>query len=286
MNWNIVVCCIGSAFLSSVGVMAEEPRHGYELVWSEEFEKEGPPNPENWTFEKGFKRNKEHQWYQPENAFVKEGKLIIEGRREKLPNPNYKKGSKSWKESRKFIEYTSSSLKTQGLHSWKYGRFEVRAKIVAEKGLWPAIWFLGVEGEWPSNGEIDLMEFYQGKILANACWGTKKRWSAKWDSFKKPVSSFGDKDWDQRFHIWRMDWDENKIELYVDDLLLNSIDVRKTNNASTERGPKNPFRQPHYLLLNLAIGGQSGGDPSKTKFPSRYEVDYVRVYQRSDLKIK
>jgi len=275
--WKVWLCVL---VFGGQAVAQSESVEGYDLVWADEFERDGKPDPKNWTYEKGFVRNQEHQWYQAENAFVEEGKLIIEGRREKRPNPNYKKGGKNWKETREFIEYTSSSLKTKGLQSWQYGRFEVKAKIVAEKGLWPAIWFLGVEGEWPSNGEIDLMEFYQGKILANACWGTKKRWSAKWDSFKKPVASFKDPKWDESFHVWRMDWDEKSIKLYVDGLLLNTIELKKTLNASTERGPKNPFQQPHYMLLNLAIGGNAGGDPSKTKFPSRYEIDYVRVYQK------
>ena len=75
-----------------------------------------------------------------------------------------------------------------------------------------------------------------------------------------------------------MDWDETSIRLYVDDILLNTIDVTKTFNEDAEG--KNPFRQPHFLLLNLVIGGHSGGDPSETKFPTRFEVDYVRVYQR------
>lgn len=252
---------------------------GYRLVWADEFDKDGAPNPKDWTFERGFVRNKELQWYQPDNAVCKDGCLIIEGRRERKPNPNYKKNSDNWKESRAQIEYTSSSLKTSGLHSWQYGRFEVKARIKAQKGLWPAIWFLGVDGEWPSNGEIDLMEYYGGNILANACWGTKDRWKAKWDGSKKKVESFNDPKWDEKFHVWRMDWDSNSIALYVDDILLNSVDVTKTLNP-TDRGPKNPFRQPHYMLLNLAIGGQSGGDPSKTVFPTQYEIEYVRVYQK------
>lgn len=258
---------------------ADSSTSEYRLVWADEFEEVGEPNPENWTYERGFVRNRELQWYQPENAVCKDGRLIIVGRRERKPNPNYEKGSRDWKKSRKQIEYTSSCLVTKGLHSWKYGRFEIKARIKAQDGLWPAIWFLGVEGEWPSNGEIDLMEYYRGQIHANACWGTEKRWKAKWDSMKKPVNSFGDPEWDQKFHVWRMDWDSNRIQLYLDDQLLNTIDVTKTINP-TDRGPKNPFRQPHYLLINLAIGGHAGGDPSKTKFPTNYEIEYVRVFQK------
>lgn len=259
---------------------ADEPPKGYRLVWSDEFETDGPPNPDNWTFERGFVRNRELQWYQPDNAFCEGGRLIIEGRRERRANPDYIEGGDDWRTNRPFIEYTSACVKTRGLHRWRYGRFEIRARIKTEAGLWPAIWFLGVEGPWPDNGEIDLMEYYGGKILANAAWGTEQKYKPRWDASRTPVASFKDPGWDQRFHIWRMDWDETQIKLYVDEQLLNTIDLGETINP-TDRGPRNPFQQPHYLLLNLAIGGE-GGDPSKTDFPTRYEIDYVRVYQRAD----
>ncbi|MDF7800314.1 glycoside hydrolase family 16 protein [Pontiellaceae bacterium B1224] len=252
----------------------------YQLVWADEFEIDGAPNPENWTFEKGFVRNHELQWYQPQNAFCTNGFLVIEGRKERKPNPQYSDESGSWQENRRFIEYTSSCLNTKELHQWKYGRFEIKARIKTEAGLWPALWFLGVDGEWPSNGEIDLMECYGGNVLANACWGTEKRWKAKWDTTKTAVKSFGDPNWDERFHIWRMDWDNQTIKLYLDDALLNTIDLTKTINP-TDRGPANPFQQPQYLLINLAIGGDNGGDPSKTEFPTKFEIDYVRVFQQN-----
>lgn len=259
--------------------------HEYQLVWADEFEIDGAPNPKNWTFERGFVRNHELQWYQPENAVCTNGVLVIEGRKERKPNPRYTKGSRSWKENRTFIEYTSSCLITKGLQEWKYGRFEIKARIKTQAGLWPALWFLGVDGEWPSNGEIDLIEYYDGNILANACWGTTKRWQAKWDNSKTPVNSFDDPKWDAQFHIWRMDWDSQTIKLYLDDALLNTIDLTQTINP-TDRGPENPFQQPHYLLLNLAIGGNSGGDPSKTEFPTTFEIDYVRVFQQNPSVVK
>ena len=266
-------------FSLSIRASAEKPTDGYRLVWADEFDVDGQPDPRNWTFENGFVRNNELQWYQRDNATCKDGILVIEGRREVKPNPTYKKGSENWRQNRQNIHYTSSCLITRGLHSWKYGRFEVKARIKTQEGLWPAIWFLGVDGRWPSNGEIDLMEYYGGDILANACWGGNPRGAAQWDEAKKPVSSFADPKWDEQFHVWRMDWDSENIKLYVDDLLLNTIDLAETINT-TDRGPKNPFQQPFYLLLNLAIGGNAGGDPSKTAFPTRYEIDYVRVYQK------
>ena len=248
----------------------------YKLVWAEEFDKPGPPNPKNWKFETGFVRNEEHQFYQAQNARCEKSNLIIEARRESIKNPAFKSGSSNWRENREFAEITSASLSTSGLQSWRYGRFEMRAKIDTQLGLWPAFWTLGAEGEWPSNGEIDIMEFYRGQLLANVAWGTKQRWNAKWNSKKTPLESLG-RDWTKKFHVWRMDWDETAIELFVDNRLLNRTELATATNPDG----KCPFKQPHYILVNLAVGGQNGGDFAQTKFPTRYEIDYIRVYQKS-----
>ena len=245
---------------TTVGV---NPSSDFTLVWADEFNTSGAPDARNWTFEEGFVRNRELQWYQRENARCENGLLVIEARRQ----------PRGWRDA----EYTSSSLLTKGLHQWTYGRFEMRGRIDTRPGLWPAFWTLGSARRWPECGEIDIMEFYRGQLLANACWrGPGRR--ALWDDFKKPIEEFGDPAWSSKFHVWRMDWDSDEIRLYVDDLLLNSIDLKETFNQDSEKA--NPFREPHYVLLNLAIGGTNGGDPSKTEFPARFEVDYVRVYQR------
>jgi beta-glucanase (GH16 family) len=248
----------------------------YKLVWAEEFDSNGAPDPKNWKFEKGFVRNSELQWYQQNNATVSDGMLIIEGRREKFPNPNFNSKSSDWKLNRDTVRYTSASLNTGGLHSWTYGRFEIRAKIRAEKGLWPAIWTVGEGTEWPQGGEIDIMEFYSGKILANAAWAGSERWKAIWDGFSAPVGDFG-QNFSDKFHIWRMDWTSEFIKIYLDDQLLNTVTLDTTINQLGTI--KNPFRETkQYILLNLAIGS-NGGDPGNTAFPSQYLIDYVRVYQ-------
>lgn len=254
---------------------------GMNLVWNDEFNNTGKPDPANWIYEKGFVRNQELQWYQQDNANCANGVLLIEGRREKLPNPNYVIGSQNWKSGREFAEYTAASIQTRGLRQFQFGRFEIRARIDTARGSWPAIWTLGTSGGWPSGGEIDIMEFYRVKgvptILANFAWGTEKRGIGKWDDLKKPLADFTTKDqqWTKKFHIWRMDWTKDSISLFLDDQLLNSVLISQTVNPDGF----NPFLQPHYILLNLAIGG-NGGDPSMTKFPMNYEVDYVRVYQK------
>jgi beta-glucanase (GH16 family) len=249
----------------------------YKLVWADEFNNEGAPDSTNWKYEHGFTRNNELQWYQPQNAICHNGTLTIEVKKEHRANPNYVAGSNNWKTNREFIEYTSSSLNTRGQHNWQYGRFVMRARIDVDAGLWPAFWMLGVSHPWPSNGEIDIMEYYHNKLLANIACGTVTPSKAKWYSNTKPVDSLG-ANWSKKFHIWRMDWDENAVSLYCDDALLNRVPLDKLVNQDGSNF--NPFKQPEYMLLNLALGGDNGGDPSATKFPRKYEIDYVRVYQK------
>lgn len=261
---------------------------GYQLVWSDEFNRKGAPDPKNWVYEEGFVRNEEYQLYRRENVRCEKGKLIIEGRRETLPNPAYRADAavSDWRFSRKNAEYTAGCIKTEGKQAWQFGRFEMRGRIDIRSGLWPAFWTLGSARDWPSGGEIDIMEFYRGNLLANVAWGTAKQWSGEWDTAMVPIGDVAKaagyasaEDWSKAFHTWRMDWDEDFIRLYVDGNLMNERDLRTTINGSEDRA--NPFREPHYLLLNLAIGGANGGDPTQTPFPTRFEVDWVRVYQRA-----
>lgn len=246
---------------------------GWKLVWADEFNSGTKPNPKNWAYERGFVRNREPQLYTDQNARIEDGSLIIEGRRDHAANPAFDAKSKDWRRSRMFADYTSSAIETRNLHQWTYGRFEARARIDPQDGLWPAIWFLGY-GPWPGNGEIDLMEYYQKTVLANLAWGAG---GGTWHAVKTPLSAFTKQDptWGKRFHVWRMDWDADWIRLYLDGRLLNETNLAKTINPDGT----NPFRRPHFIILNLAIGA-TGGDPSKLSFPRRFEVDWVRVYQR------
>jgi len=254
---------------------------GYEMIWNDEFDENGVPDETFWNHEKGFVRNNELQWYQHENATVENNLLIIEGKRERLKNPSYQANSDNWKLSREYAEYSSSSINTRNKFSFQYGIMEVRARLDTCMGSWPAIWTLGIDRRWPHNGEIDVMEFYrynnEATILANAAWGKEGQYEPVWDSSHTPLYELLNDmpDWESRFHIWKMDWTEDYIRLYLNDVLLNEIDVE---NATREDG-FNPFRQPHYILLNLALGS-NGGNPTDTEFPLFYEVDYVRIFQK------
>jgi beta-glucanase (GH16 family) len=242
---------------------------GWHLAWSDEFDVEGLPNPADWDYESGMVRNEEWQYYTDQNASVVGGFLVIQGRRESYEG----------------ADYTSSSLRTvryspwAELHTFEYGRFEMRARVVAEPGLWPAFWTLGTGlGNWPFNGEIDIMEYYDHRVHANVASSNstdQNAYSAQWDGSSRLISDFGVADWDAKFHVWRMDWDSERIVLSVDDYVMNDVPIDSMLNADGT----NPFAQKHYILVNLAIGGTAGGDASDTHFPVHYVVDYVRVYQ-------
>jgi beta-glucanase (GH16 family) len=260
---------------------------GYRLDWYDEFNRNGPPSLENWIYETGFVRNEEAQFYTPKNVVCQDGYLVIEARRESVPNQAYDPNAPAsdWRKSRKEANYSSGSIKTMGKRKWTYGRFEMKGRIDIRAGLWPAFWTVGQAREWPRNGEIDIMEYFNRTLLANVAWGTEKQWVASWDAVRKPIADVArdagfasPEEWAKVDHIWRMDWDADFIRLYVDGTLMNETDLSKTINKSPDRA--NPFHEPQHIILNLAIGGTSGGNPSKTDFPARFLVDWVRVYQK------
>lgn len=268
---------------------------GYRLVFAQEFSGEGTPDHEIWNFEEGYKRNNEDQYYNGDkNCYIRDGVLVIEGRNveaEKIKNPKYDPFNKSWPSSiGKYMTWTSGSMQTKGSwnsgYTWNYGIYEVRAKVPQYVGSWPAIWSTGMQYEWPYGGEIDIMEYYGHCIHANVCWGDGRRWAGKWNSATVHDNVLGE-GWGDEYHIWRMVWDYDHMELWCDDILVNNIDLDTTNNAKYTAGDIddgdgcNPFRDVrHMLWLNLALGGNNGGSLANTPRPLRYLVDYARVYQK------
>lgn len=237
---------------------------GYKLVFQDEFDYKGLPLEKNWTYEEGYKRNNEKQYYAQarlENSRVNEGKLTIEARQDGYRNH----------------EVTSASITTQNKFEFAYGYVEVRAKYPTGKGTWPAIWMLGANIQkvgWPLCGEIDLLEnvgFDPEKVHFNVhtkayhhSIGTNKG-----TSIDVPKGYEG-------FHTYGMHWTKDKLVWYFD-----GKQVFEYKKESTDL-EKWPFDDPQYLILNLAIGGSWGGmqgiDPKI--YPSQFQVDYVRVYQQ------
>lgn len=236
------------------------------LVWSDEFDRPGAPDATTWGHEEDYLRNGEKQYYtkdRPENARVENGLLVLEARRD------------NWNEK----PITSASLRTKGKRSFLYGRIAVRAKIPTGRGTWPAIWTLGEnisQAGWPASGEIDILEnvgFDPRRIHANIhC----KAYNHMKQTGKGRVIT-ADAPW-SRFHEYAVEWYEDRLEFFFDD--TRYFVYRKESDDPAVW----PFAQPHYLILNLAIGGGWGGQKGidETLFPHRFEIDYVRYYQAVD----
>lgn len=251
----------------------------WELVWSDEFDYDGLPDPNRWTYEEGFVRNEELQFYtraRPENARVEGGRLILEAHRESWPNPAFEDAGRSWDTQREKAEYTSASITTEGLAEFLYGRIEVRAKVPSGAGVWPAIWMLGVnfrEVGWPQCGEIDIMEFVgnePGYIHGNMHFLHPQEQQHSSQTGKVLL----DPDPSEAFHCYAIEWDTQYLHFFVDDRKYHKLPLELAGE-----GAGNPFRKPHYLLINLAVGGSWGGNTDPSIFPRRYEIDYVRAYR-------
>ena len=242
---------------------------GYELVWNDEFDVSGDPDKAKWAYELGYVRNSEPQLYVKDNVWCENGRLYIEA--------SYQDGG----------TLVSSSIETKGKADFLYGKIQARIKIPVGGSAWPAFWTLGSTRGWPDQGEVDIMEFYRyGKdvtptILGNAFWVAEDGVNVCDDTGTVLLSTFtdSDPDWSDKFHVWTEDWTENEMKIYVDDYLVNTIDLTQTTNRGGAHVGENPLRQPHYLKLNLALRGREKDPVDPGALPMRMEVDWVRVYK-------
>ncbi|WP_343674757.1 glycoside hydrolase family 16 protein [Chitinophaga sp.] len=233
-------------------------------TWADEFEYTGAPDPNKWGYDLGGSGwgNNELEYYtnSTDNASVANGVLSITARKETKENRNY----------------TSARMVTTNKGDWLYGRFEIKAKLPAGKGTWPAIWMLSTDwayGDWPKSGEIDIMEhvgYDPGNVHISAHTeayyfkiNTQKTSTKKVDNVTTA------------FHLYRLDWTPYALRGYIDDMLVFQF-------ANEGKGYTVwPFDKRFHLLLNLAIGGDWGGAQGvdDSIFPTTMEVDYVRVYK-------
>ena len=240
----------------------------YELVWNDEFEYEGLPDPDKWGYDTegnvtGWGNNEEQYYTEArlENARVSEGVLTITARKEEYEG----------------FEYTSARLRTKSKGDWLYGKVEVRAKLPDGRGMWPAIWMLPTDwayGNWPASGEIDIMEnvgYDPWVIVAsvhtesyNHMIGTQKN------------ATITVEDCYTNFHVYAVEWEKDEIRVYVDDTRYFTFKNEGTGYKVW------PFNQRFHLLLNVAVGGNWGGAQGidDSIFPRSMVVDYVRVYQK------
>jgi beta-glucanase (GH16 family) len=263
------------------GIASAQTTIGRKLVFDDEFNYQGLPDPQKWGYEKGFVRGEEPQYYtvnRLENARVENGMLVIEGRKEQFPNPGYKAGSTKRTEREQFAPYTSASINTYGKHSWKYGRMEIRAKVPPGKGTWPAFWMLGDDHEtnkWPKCGEIDILEYLgrdSTRVHATVHYADSLGKHQQQGNAPEVAKQVAD-----GFHIYAVEWDNKGMTFYYDQMKYYYFDYKKMigNDGKVFNDKK------FYILLNLALGakGDWGGPQDDSILPAKYYVDYVRVYQ-------
>lgn len=238
---------------------------GMRLVWSDEFNYTGLPDSAKWNYETGGHGwgNNEKQFYTEAdtmNAIVKDGVLSIIARKEKHNGNNY----------------TSARLSTKGKADWTYGRIEISAKLPAGRGLWPAGWMLGnnikTEG-WPDCGEIDIMEhvgFKKDTVFGTVHTGAYNHMKGT----QKGIETLIENPYTQ-FHTFAIEWTPEKIDFLLDGEKYYHFSNEHKTNAEW------PFDKPFFLLLNMAVGGNLGGQKGidDSAFPATYQIDYVRVYQ-------
>lgn len=255
---------------------------GKKLVWNDEFDQDGSPNKLNWKPETGFVRNSELQYYQLANATCTNGTLLLTAKRDTVVNTKYVRGNTDWRYKDSLAYWTSASLITQGLKTFRYGRIDVRARIDTTYGSWPAIWQKGISGSWPACGEVDILEFYNKRVYANAIFGAVGAPNYGKCVYKSISSITGsDINWTKKFHLWTEVWKADSLKLYLDGVLMNSMLISAIANPSGTV-PANGFQQQHFFLLNLAVGS-NGGTPRKSTSKTSFEVDYIRVYQDSEI---
>lgn len=263
-------------------VMPSAP-DGYELVWSDEFDVDGLPDPAKWNYDTYRNKegwwNEEEQYYsdsRAENARIENGYLIIEARKDGEHLRDYSDYAEQLKGYADYggQKYSSARLFTKGKASWQYGYFEIRAKLPCGRGLWPAIWTLPEKpGEWPDSGEIDIMEYVghdPKRFHATVHTGEYNHLLKNQVGEKIKVKTAC-----KAFHTHSLLWTADAIEVALD----GKPYFRYENDGEGEGSW--PFDQPHHLIMNIAVGGTWGGQKgiSKKAFPAKMEVDYVRVYQ-------
>jgi len=177
-------------------------------------------------------------------------------------------------------EFTSASLMTRGKKEFSYGLFELRAKIDTRPGAWSSWWAVGDFDyvPWPKNGEIDIMDAFQRMVKASVIHAGESGLPSS--AIQHAGARMIDREWEKYYHTWQLEWDEDFIEIRIDGEVILKLDLSVADSKRTSW--PNPFTEgkKFFMILNLAVGGHSGGDASLTQFPSQLHVDYIRVYQK------
>eukprot|EP00440_Ansanella_granifera_P067965 gb/GFBE01073729.1/.p1 GENE.gb/GFBE01073729.1/~~gb/GFBE01073729.1/.p1 ORF type:complete len:480 (+),score=85.88 gb/GFBE01073729.1/:1-1440(+) len=277
------------------------------------------PNPHQWSHEIGYKRGRELQWYQPDNVKCEDGKLVITAKRQNpRPAPDAKGQCKvnndpTNKLSDELCEqcapphfeyfypcdtlqsdrsgnpacdcsstaqYTSGSIMTRGKVEFSYGLIEMRAKIDTRPGAWSSFWAIGDFDlvPWPRNGEIDILDAFQRMLKSSIVHADE---TGRPDGAVQHAAARAiDPQWEKYYHTWQLEWDEKFVIIRVDGEEMFRVDLSVADPQRTTW--PNPFtnKKNFFLILNLAIGGHSGGDADESEFPVEFKVDYIRYWKK------
>ncbi len=254
--------------IPSTGYITPESYPGYNLVWSDEFTAD-TLNLSSWTFEEGDGcpgncgwGNNELQYYREDNTTIVDGNLVITAKEQNFADH----------------DYTSSRIVTKGKKQFKFGRIDIRAALPEGKGIWPALWMLGSNVDavgWPACGEIDIMELtgdLPNRVVGTVHYGANLS-QHQYNSTSKYTT--GSDSYQDRFHVFSINWENNLIEFLIDDEVYQTITPASLNGAPY------PFNKNQFFIFNMAVGGNWPGSPDgSTSFPQYLIVDYVRVFQK------
>ncbi|MFI1702422.1 discoidin domain-containing protein [Streptomyces bobili] len=260
--------------------LPSDPANPPRLVWSDEFDGAANTRPDasKWRSDPGTGPNNELEYYTDHRnaALDGAGHLVMEAHREATAGSSCPRDPLSGSGT---CQYTSARMNTGAAFQFTYGRVEARIKVPKGNGLWPAFWMMGADfltgRPWPYNGEIDIVEVL-GKDVKTAYSTVHAPAYNGGGGIGSPYTLPGNADFSDDFHTWAADWNSKGITYSLDGRTVFSLDKDEVERT---RGPW-IFDHPHYLILNLAVGGDwPGPTDATTPFPSRMLVDYVRVYQ-------
>ena len=278
MNANLTVFTILILFACACSSDPVDPDpdaayEGYTLIWQDEFD--AGLDPANWTFELGDGTdyglppgwgNNERQRYtsSQNNVLVRldeDGNSVLSITARDEPGDH---------------QYSSAKLTTQGRQTFRFGRIEARLKVPEGKGLWPAFWLLGeniTEVDWPGCGEIDIMEVIGHAPSVVHCSAHYTNGENKLESNTNNLDAGVNLSDD--YHVYRLDWTPAQLTFSLDGQVVNTVPIEEDMKE---------FLRPHYLIFNVAVGGNWPGDPdASTDFPQSMLIDWVRVYAQDDL---
>ncbi len=275
---------------------------GWELVWADEFEGTALDR-SKWTPEVSCwgGGNAERQCYtdRPQNIAVEGGMLLLKAKKERFVGPARPPEIAEYDNPRITQSHTSGKVRTIGMHAWRYARVEIRAKVPAGQGSWPAVWMMPEDnayGAWPRSGEIDILEAVNIGAKCKACEGGRENRTISALHFGNfaPANRFVDHRNtladlslpSDDFHVYAVEWGEGLIRFLVDDRVHLTVTAEQWGTAApnAKGRPAAPFDQPFYIMANLAVGGRLSEENNAKgvaarSFPAQFAIDWIRVYR-------